>query len=71
MASSAGQAARTWDLEPSSPEAAAYLRGETLPVPDSLKGWTLVTVSGYPLGFGKASGGQLKNHLPKGLRVRL
>lgn len=71
MASSAGQAARTWDLEPSSPEAAAYLRGETLPVPDSLKGWTLVTVSGYPLGFGKASGGQLKNHLPKGLRVHL
>ncbi|RUT27976.1 RNA methyltransferase [Paenibacillus zeisoli] len=71
MASSAKEAARTWDLEPTSPEAAAYLRGETLPVPDSLKGWTLVTVSGYPLGFGKASGGQLKNHLPKGLRIQL
>ncbi|MNX08505.1 Ribosomal RNA small subunit methyltransferase F [compost metagenome] len=71
MASSAGQAARTWDLDPSSPEAAAYLRGETLPVPGTLRGWTLVTVSGYPLGFGKASEGQLKNHLPKGLRIHL
>jgi len=25
--------------------------------------------SSYPLGWGKVSGGQLKNHLPKGLRL--
>nr|WP_308737500.1 hypothetical protein [Paenibacillus sp. AR247] len=25
-------------------------------------------MDGLPLGWGKASGGQLKNHLPKGLR---
>ncbi len=69
MASTAEQAARTLNLEPDSAEAAAYLRGETLPVPGTLRGWVLVTVSGYPLGFGKASNGQLKNHLPKGLRL--
>ncbi|USB35100.1 RsmB/NOP family class I SAM-dependent RNA methyltransferase [Paenibacillus sp. YPG26] len=71
MASTAAQAARTWDLEPTSLEAAAFLRGETLQVPDTMKGWTLVTVSGYPIGFGKASAGQLKNHLPKGLRIHI
>jgi NOL1/NOP2/sun family putative RNA methylase len=46
----------------------AYLHGETLPI-DIKKGWVLVTVDSYPLGWGKASGGQLKNHYPKGLRV--
>jgi len=51
-----------------SAETSAYLRGETLSVPCQLKGWTLVTVDGFPLGWGKASGGVLKNHYPKGLR---
>ncbi|WP_339321549.1 RsmF rRNA methyltransferase first C-terminal domain-containing protein [Paenibacillus sp. FSL W8-0194] len=55
-------------LEADGPEAAAYLRGETLPVAADLRGWTLVTVDGLPVGWGKASGGQLKNHYPKGLR---
>ena len=32
------------------------------------KGWTLVTHAGLALGWGKASGGQVKNHYPKGLR---
>lgn len=43
-----------------------YLAGEALPCGE--KGWTLVTWNGLPLGWGKVSGGQLKNHLPKGLR---
>jgi NOL1/NOP2/sun family putative RNA methylase len=47
-----------------------YLRGETLPDPDEKKGWTLVTVDGFPLGWGKVSGGTLKNFYPKGLRRR-
>lgn len=38
------------------------------------KGWTLVTVKGegegYPVGWGKLSGGILKNHYPKGLRIQ-
>jgi NOL1/NOP2/fmu family ribosome biogenesis protein len=32
------------------------------------KGWTIVTVDGFPLGWGKLVQGQLKNHYPKGLR---
>ena len=49
-------------------EAAAYLAGETLP--DSGTGWQLVTLGGLSMGWGKAAGGQLKNHYPKGLRRR-
>lgn len=47
-----------------------YLRGETLPLDEAggPAGWLLLTVGGYPLGWGKASGGQIKNHYPKGLR---
>lgn len=33
-----------------------------------LKGWCLVCVDGYSLGWGKAAGAILKNHYPKGLR---
>lgn len=49
-----------------SPAVAAYLRGETLPAAG--RGWTLVCVDGYPLGWAKAADGVLKNHYPKGLR---
>lgn len=70
-------AVRTWNIADGdagdSRDAAAYLRGESLPCDPSLKGWILVTVSDragarYSLGWGKASGGILKNHYPKGLR---
>ena len=49
-------------------QALLYQSGETLPCPDDLTGYALPTYAGLPLGFGKASGGQLKNHYPKGLR---
>ena len=49
-----------------------YLAGEQLSgIDPDLKGWTLVAYEGYALGFGKASGGVLKNHYPKGLRKNL
>lgn len=48
-------------------EAKRYLRGESL-ICGAQRGWTLLAYNGYPLGFGKASGGQIKNHYPKGLR---
>ena len=52
-------------------KAIAYLKGEQLnDIPTDLKGWTLVTYDGYSLGFGKASNGVLKNHYPKGLRIK-
>lgn len=35
---------------------------------DGEKGWYLVTVDGYSIGWGKLAGGILKNHYPKGLR---
>ena len=47
--------------------ARAFLRGEAVPL-DGEKGWTLALWRGMPLGWGKASEGMLKNHLPKGLR---
>lgn len=68
MSLNPGQAARSWDLPSDSAETAAYLRGEVISIPSEYRGWTLVTTDGLPLGWGKASGGQLKNHLPKGLR---
>ncbi len=46
--------------------ARAYLRGEAVPCADA--GWRVATFDAMPLGWGKASGGLLKNHLPKGLR---
>ena len=49
-------------------EAAAWLRGESL-AHDGPGGWTLVTWEGWPLGWGRAAGGALKNHYPKGLRT--
>lgn len=44
-----------------------YLRGETIESRGE-KGWQLVTVDGYSLGWGKLVGTTLKNHYPKGLR---
>lgn len=55
-------------MELTESEAERYLRGESLNCTDVQKGWLLLTYKGYPLGFGKASGGQVKNHYPKGLR---
>lgn len=49
-------------------EAYAYLKGHTLS-DQTNKGWTAVHYRGYNLGFGKVSGGVLKNHYPKGLRI--
>ena len=54
------------DYSADSKEAAAYLHGDV--VPSGQKGWCLVTVDGYSLGWGKGDGAVLKNHYPKGLR---
>ncbi|MCL6604309.1 MAG: RsmF rRNA methyltransferase first C-terminal domain-containing protein [Paenibacillus sp.] len=69
MALQPEQASRSFDLASDGPEIRAWLRGESLPVSSDLHGWTLVTVDGLPISWGKASLGQLKNHLPKGLRI--
>lgn len=58
-------------LEPDDKRVGEYLSGHTLRAEDGLKGWVLVCVGEYPLGWGKAAGGVLKNHYPKGLRLNL
>lgn len=63
-------------LEEEAVAEAAYLERDGCGVPDfmaptagkELKGWTLMTVCGYSIGWAKAAGGVLKNHYPKGLR---
>ncbi len=58
--------AQSVDFAADGPEIQAYLHGEVLP--GKAKGWCLVTVDGYSIGWGKGDGVQLKNHYPKGLR---
>lgn len=55
-----------WDLPGESREVAAYMAGDV--IPSEKKGWCLVTVDGYSLGWAKGDGSVLKNHYPKGLR---
>ena len=57
---------RRFDIDAA--QAAAYQHGDTLPCSDTLSGFYAITHQGFCLGFGKASGGQMKNHYPKGLR---
>ncbi|MBQ3460077.1 MAG: RsmB/NOP family class I SAM-dependent RNA methyltransferase [Solobacterium sp.] len=45
-----------------------YLRGETVTADESHDGWVLVCVDGYPLGFGRMNGRNIKNKLEKGYR---
>ncbi|MBQ2956024.1 MAG: RsmF rRNA methyltransferase first C-terminal domain-containing protein [Clostridia bacterium] len=49
-------------------EALPLLTGETLP--SDARGWLMFTYKNMPLGWGKASGGVAKNHIPKGLRIQ-
>ncbi|MDY3920146.1 MAG: RsmB/NOP family class I SAM-dependent RNA methyltransferase [Candidatus Limivivens sp.] len=51
-----------------------YLKGETVSVDDipvgRSRGWQLVCVNGYPLGWGKLTGGLLKNKYLAGWRMK-
>lgn len=58
---------RSHELTVEDGSAAAFIGGQTFPV-EGEKGWYLITVDGYSLGWGKAAGGMMKNHYPKGLR---
>ena len=53
-------------LPADSNEIKAYLHGEALPC--TTKGWQVVCVDDYSIGWGKGDGNWLKNHYPKGLR---
>lgn len=55
-----------YDMTPE--QTVRYLHGETLNVDSGLQGWYLLCAQGCSVGFGKATGGLMKNHYPKGLR---
>lgn len=64
--------AKTLDLGAKDERLARYLKGETIEAGDlaapNASGWYLVCVDGYPLGWGKLSGGTLKNKYLPGWR---
>ena len=72
------EAAQWYNLntESDTRQIAAYLNGETQPAPETPsenwnlhgKGWVLMLVDGYSIGWSKLAGQTLKNHYPKGLR---
>jgi NOL1/NOP2/sun family putative RNA methylase len=63
-----GEAKLTLGLTSTGREVSAYLRGETLES-GGAPGWLVVTVDGFPLGWGKRVQGVVKNHYPRGWMV--
>lgn len=58
---------RSISLPAESEKMRAYLKGETF-IAEGEKGWYLICAGDYSIGWGKLSGGIMKNHYPKGLR---
>lgn len=58
------------DLSLCDPRLHQFLSGQELETELPGKGFVPVLAAGWPVGFGKLSGGRLKNHYPKGLRRR-
>lgn len=70
MALKAGDYPHTLNYACDSLELKKYLKGETIELEnDKLSGWQLVLADGYPLGWGKASNGRLKNKYLPGWRL--
>ena len=61
-------AAHMWDFGTDTPKALSYLNGQTFAA-EGEKGWYLICLRGFSLGWGKLAGGIMKNHYPKGLRL--
>ncbi|MCM1043904.1 MAG: RsmF rRNA methyltransferase first C-terminal domain-containing protein [Candidatus Gastranaerophilales bacterium] len=64
------KARHVWNLSSEDGAAYVYLSGQTFPA-EGEKGWYLICVDGFGLGWGKLVGGTMKNHYPKGLRLSL
>ena len=60
----------TVDLPVSDPRVEKYLRGETVQALNAPNGWCAVCVAGFPIGLGKVVNGIVKNHIPKGIRIK-
>lgn len=63
-------AVHVWNLSSYDSDVSLYLSGRTFPA-DGEKGWYLICVDGFSLGWGKLVGGVMKNHYPKGLRKNI
>ena len=61
------EAVFSYDMKADGNEVKQYLLGATIPY-EGEKGWYLMMVEGYSLGWAKLAGNILKNHYPKGLR---
>ncbi len=58
-----------YDIKSTDPDCIRYLKCESINLQGSVKdGWCLVTCDGFPLGWGKAAGGKLKNKYLPGWR---
>lgn len=57
------------ELTLADPRTVEYLSGREAEARTAADGWCCVTVDGWPLGGGKVSGGRVKNHYPKALRL--
>ena len=70
MALKASDYPHTLNYPSDSLELKKYLKGETIEIEDDNRsGWQLVLVDGYPLGWGKATNGRLKNKYLPGWRL--
>jgi NOL1/NOP2/fmu family ribosome biogenesis protein len=63
-----GDFKRVLKLDRHDPNICRYLKGETI-FADGEKGYTLVCMEDYPLGWAKQDAGVLKNLYPKGWRL--
>ena len=61
---------RVRNLEKGDPCCEKYLRGEEIDAGGTDNGWCVVAYEGVALGGGKVSGSKIKNHYPKGLRIK-
>lgn len=60
-------AVHRWEMKVDCAEAMNYLKGQAFHA-EGEKGWYLICVDDFGMGWGKLSGGMMKNHYPRGLR---
>ena len=70
LALSSEDVKKTYSLSSNDRLSLAYLSGETFSAQKE-KGWYLICVDEFSMGWGKLAGGIMKNHYPKGLRKHL
>lgn len=67
LAMNPAEGKNVWNLKAADRICADYLNGQTFSA-EGEKGWYMVCVDGFSLGWGKLAGNIMKNHYPKGLR---